>query len=120
MRPVRPPRHRWPSARRSSRQSRRGDKLWGSQSWLQPAFSRPLPREDLLTSRKSRLKGGCRQDCLPHNKCRTSPTEKYAASIRVSGTRLPAGRAKVAEEGTAFALLAFDQRKIKFGLRFLD
>src|ERR1019366_9543427 len=44
-------------------------KLWGSQSWLQPAFSRPLPREDPLTSRKSRLKGGCGQDCPPHNKC---------------------------------------------------
>ena len=33
--------------------------LWGSQSWLQPAFSR-------LTLQTSRLKGGCRQNCLPH------------------------------------------------------
>jgi hypothetical protein len=51
-------------------------RLWGSQSWLQPAFSRPLPREGSLTSRKSRLKGGCGQDCPPHNKCRASPTGK--------------------------------------------
>ena len=33
--------------------------------------------------------------------------------------RLPAGGAKIAEEGTAFALLAFRQWKIEFGLRFL-
>jgi hypothetical protein len=32
---------------------------WGSQSWLQPAFSR-------LTLEMSRLNGR-RQDCLPHN-----------------------------------------------------
>jgi hypothetical protein len=37
-------------------------RLWGSQSWLQPAFSRPLPREGSLTSRKSRLKGVPRGD----------------------------------------------------------
>jgi hypothetical protein len=63
---------------------------WGSQSWLQPAFSRlsrrlasfsgfaarllkdtspkKLLRLELLAGpgSKSRLKGGCRQDCLPH------------------------------------------------------
>jgi hypothetical protein len=38
-------------------------KLWGGQSWLPPAFSR---RGDGDIARKSRLKGGCRQDCLPH------------------------------------------------------
>jgi hypothetical protein len=38
--------------------------LWGSQSWLSPAISR---REDYHKTRKSRLKGGCRQDCLPHS-----------------------------------------------------
>src|SRR5882672_5928893 len=42
-------------------------KLWGSQSWLQPAFSR-LFRSTRRS--KSRLKGGCGQDCPPHNKCR--------------------------------------------------
>jgi hypothetical protein len=31
--------------------------------WL-PAFSR---REDSHSARRSRLKGGCRQDCLPHD-----------------------------------------------------
>jgi hypothetical protein len=32
--------------------------LWGSHSWLQPAFGRPAaPR---------RLKGGCSQKWLPH------------------------------------------------------
>jgi hypothetical protein len=43
---------------------------WGSQSWLQPAFSRRLRPEDSRTARKSRLKGGCGQDCPPHNQCR--------------------------------------------------
>jgi hypothetical protein len=38
---------------------------------FQPAF-----REGSLMSRKSRLKGGCGQDCPPQNKCRTSPTGK--------------------------------------------
>ena len=37
--------------------------LWGSQFWLPPAFSR---RGDHRIGRRSRLKGGCRQDCLPH------------------------------------------------------
>src|ERR1022692_4148485 len=59
-------------------------KLWGSQSWLQPAFSRPLSREGSLTSRKSRLKSGCGQDCPPHDKCRTSPTEKVCGIRMVS------------------------------------
>jgi hypothetical protein len=55
-------------------------KLWGSQSWLQPAFSRPLPGEGSLTSRKSRLKGGCGQDCPPHNEMQNHRRrEKYAA-----------------------------------------
>jgi hypothetical protein len=61
--------------------------LWGSPSWLQPAFSRlarrptsfsgfpsrflqditPEPRCDRKCSGfASRLKGGCRHDCLPH------------------------------------------------------
>src|ERR1035438_1670873 len=56
--------------------------LRSSQSWLQPAFSRPLSREGSLTSRKSRLKGGCGQDCPPHDKCRTSPTEKVCGIRR--------------------------------------
>ena len=38
-------------------------RLWGSQSWLPPAFSR---RGGHHRARKGRLKGGCRQDCLPH------------------------------------------------------
>ena len=42
--------------------------LWGGQSWLQPAFSRFLAAcEDSRLPRKRRLKGGCRQDCPPHN-----------------------------------------------------
>ena len=45
--------------------------VWGSQSWLQPALSR-LGR----CSEKSRLKGGCRQDCLPHSALHYS--EKYS------------------------------------------
>src|ERR1035438_9148424 len=41
--------------------------LWGSQSWLQPAFSRPsVGHEGSPMPRKSRLKGGCGQDCPPH------------------------------------------------------
>jgi len=61
--------------------------LWGSQSWLQPAFSRlarPLTNfsgfpsrylQDITPKKRcdrqcsgfaSRLKGGCRHDCLPH------------------------------------------------------
>jgi hypothetical protein len=31
---------------------------------FQPAF---FVREDPRITRKSRLKGGCRQDCLPHS-----------------------------------------------------
>jgi hypothetical protein len=42
-------------------------KLWGSQSWLQAGFQPAFAEhEGSLTVRKSRLKGGCRQDCLPH------------------------------------------------------
>jgi hypothetical protein len=33
---------------------------------FQPAFA---DRERWLMAGKSRLKGGCRQDCLPHNQC---------------------------------------------------
>jgi hypothetical protein len=33
-------------------------KLWGSQSWLQPAFSRLPPGGKIRVARKSRLKGG--------------------------------------------------------------
>jgi hypothetical protein len=33
---------------------------------FQPAFA---DRECWLMAGKSRLKGGCRQDCLPHNQC---------------------------------------------------
>ena len=40
----------------------RSNKQWG-QSWLPPAFSR---RGDQRIGQQSRLKGGCRQDCLPH------------------------------------------------------
>jgi hypothetical protein len=40
---------------------------WGSHSWQPPAFSRRRGR------RKSRLKGGCRQDCLPHGSRCTVP-----------------------------------------------
>jgi len=61
--------------------------LWGSQSWLQPAFSRLVRRltnfsgfpsrymqdtkpkkrcERQCSGYASRLKGGCRHDCLPH------------------------------------------------------
>jgi hypothetical protein len=75
--------------------------LWGSQSWLPPAFNRRSTQlrtgdkiagatktsteleknvetqgaafqlaffghEDSRSVRESRLKGGCRQDCLPH------------------------------------------------------
>jgi hypothetical protein len=41
--------------------------LWGSQSWLPPAFSRRFfSRQNSCMVSKSRLKGGCRQDCLPH------------------------------------------------------
>src|ERR1035438_2948080 len=36
------------------------------QSWLQPAFSRPLPGTKARSWPKSRLKGGCGQDCPPH------------------------------------------------------
>ena len=36
--------------------------LWGSQSWLQPALRRPLPREDSLTSQKAARKGVPRGD----------------------------------------------------------
>src|ERR1019366_6345675 len=72
-------------------------KLWGSQSWLQgalwAAFSRPLPCEGSLTSGKSRLKGGCgqggRQDCPPHNKCRTSPTREEYAALGTHACRVP-------------------------------
>jgi hypothetical protein len=49
------------------------------------------PREGSLTSRRSRLKGGCGQDCPPHNKCRTSPTGKVCG-IRLSVCRVPAPR----------------------------
>src|ERR1035441_7614253 len=42
-------------------------RLWGSQSWLPPAFSRRLPGAKIrVRPRKSPLKGGCRQNCLPH------------------------------------------------------
>ena len=51
-------------------------KSWGSQSWLQPAFSRPLPR--LGRRRKSRLKGGCGQECPPHNLCRIRGISKVS------------------------------------------
>jgi hypothetical protein len=37
--------------------------LWGSQFWLPPAISR---RGDYRRAPKGRLKGGCSQDCLPH------------------------------------------------------
>jgi hypothetical protein len=71
--------------------------LWGSQSWLQPAFSRlarPLTNFPGFPSRylqdpkpkkrcdrqcsgfASRLKGGCRHDCLPHWAPRTAKAER--------------------------------------------
>jgi len=40
--------------------------LWGGQSWPQPAFSRRLRLKDTRWEAKSRLKGGCSQDWLPH------------------------------------------------------
>jgi len=47
-----------------------GCRLGGRQSWLQPAFSRLSRGAKILASSKSRLKGGCRQDCLPHRTAR--------------------------------------------------
>jgi general secretion pathway protein K len=38
---------------------------WGSQEWLRPALSRPGAGADI---RKRRLKGGCSQEWLPHNR----------------------------------------------------
>src|ERR1035438_8810143 len=32
----------------------------------EPAFSRPMRRSETCVAGKRRLKGGCRQDCLPH------------------------------------------------------
>src|ERR1035441_3066474 len=54
---------------------------------FQPAFA----PEGSLTSPKSRLKGGCGQDCPPHNKCRTSPAGKVCGS-RLSVCRVPTPR----------------------------
>src|ERR1035441_5906711 len=73
--------------------------LWGSQSWLQPAFSQPLPHEGALAYRKSRLKGGCGQDCPPHNKCRTSPM------VKVCGIRLSVCRRHIARAANVKLLL---------------
>ena len=39
--------------------------LWGSHSWLQPAFSRLLAGSGGCAQRAA-WKGGCRQNCLPH------------------------------------------------------
>jgi len=45
--------------------SRPGRLMWGGQSWLPPAFQPALVGcEDSRIIRRSRLKGGCRQDCL--------------------------------------------------------
>ncbi len=40
--------------------------LWGSHSWLQPAFSRLSGA--VAPPRRSRLKGGCGQNCPPHKR----------------------------------------------------
>jgi len=41
--------------------------LWGSQSWLPPAFSRRFPViEKLAGPEEAALKSGCTQDCLLH------------------------------------------------------
>src|ERR1035437_5616066 len=42
-------------------------KISGSQSWLPPDFQPAFDAyEGSRMTRKSRLKGGCRQECLPH------------------------------------------------------
>jgi hypothetical protein len=42
-------------------------KISGGQSWLPPDFQPAFDAyEGSRMTRKSRLKGGCRQDCLPH------------------------------------------------------
>jgi hypothetical protein len=46
--------------------------LWGSQSWLQPAFSRRLRLRSLAHDAKKPPKGGCGQDCPPHKTGKTS------------------------------------------------
>ena len=41
--------------------------LWGSHSWLPPAFSRaPAELEVSPVTRKAGWKAGCRQDCPPY------------------------------------------------------
>src|ERR1017187_5469809 len=56
-------------------------RLWGSQSWLQPAFSRPCRATKSLMARKSRLKGGCGEDCPPHNFCRIRSVRKTMSAV---------------------------------------
>src|ERR1035438_90290 len=48
---------------------------------LQPAFSRPCGARTLGHHWKSLLKGGCRQDCLPHDKRIPTQVRKYVAPI---------------------------------------
>src|SRR5262249_48596546 len=58
-------------------------KAWGSQSWLQPALSRPFRGH--LRRKKPPGKGGCGQDCPPHHQRSQSPNRvgfvKGASSI---------------------------------------
>src|SRR6185369_6457121 len=61
---------------------------WGSQSWLPPAFQ---PAWRLEYSRRSRLKGGCRQDCLPHNQCRWLSEQPVGSSLS-RWRRIPPGQ----------------------------
>jgi hypothetical protein len=69
--------HTFPGAERRHR-------WWGSQFWLQPAFSRLSPGRKTRHASKEPPKGGCGQNCPPHHLCRR------ALAGKVCGVGLPA------------------------------
>jgi hypothetical protein len=65
---------------------------WGSQSWLQPAFSRPLPGTTARSSPESRLKGVPRGD----------PRARLPAPRLFSSKALPCASAGAVRTPTIF------------------